>query len=89
MYFEGVKYSLSCHGASVSWLGSMVCDLFALQVLSILGSRGMSSGSSDRRPSIHPTIANKFNVFFLKKKLDKRNGRKKDLERNVLRESYS
>ena len=65
MYYEGVKYSHSYRGASVSRSGSMITGFFALQVLSILGSRGMSSDSSDRRPSIHPTVANKFNVFFL------------------------
>ena len=64
MYFKGVKYSLSYRGALVSWLGSMVNDLFILQVLSISGSRGMSSDSNDRCPSIHPIVANKFNVSF-------------------------
>ena len=59
-----MKYSLNCHGASVSWLGSMVSDLLALQVMSISRSRGISLDSNDQRPSIHPTVANKFNVSF-------------------------
>ena len=64
MYYEGVKYSLSCRGASISRLGSMVNDLSVLQVLSILGSKDMSLDSNDRRPSIHPIVANKLDVSF-------------------------
>ena len=52
VYCEGVKYSLSCLGASMVLSGSMVTSLFTLQVLLISGSKGISSESSDRRPSI-------------------------------------
>ena len=65
MYCEGVKYSLNCLGASMFRSGSMVTGLFALQVLSISGSKGISSESSDRRPSIHPTAANRVDFLFV------------------------
>ena len=65
VYCEGVKYSLSCLGTSMVLSGSMVTGLFTLQVLLISGSKGISSESSDRRPSIQQQSKQIFFFVFL------------------------
>ena len=82
VYCEGVKYSLSCLGTSMVLSGSMVTGLFTLQVLLISGSKGISSESSDRRPSIQQQSKQIFFDFNFQKTLVEG-----DLEKNVLRES--
>ena len=85
MYCERVKYSLSCLGTSMFLSGSMITGLFALQVLSITGSKGMSSDSSDRRPSITLQQQTKWILFVIL--IYQQTLVEGDLEKNVLRES--
>ena len=83
VYYEGVKYSLSCLGTSMVLSGSMVTGLFTLQVLLISGAKGISSESSDRRPSIQQQSKQIFFVILIYHQTLVEG----DLKKNVLRES--
>ena len=85
VYCEGVKYSLSCLGASMVLSGSMVTGLFTLQVLLISGSKGISSESSDRRPSIQQQSKQIFFVFLILSEDTGRRGSREECPKRVIK----